>query len=196
MGPERVRQVHRHEHPRLPRPPDGRRLSFSRSGRRRAVTAAARAAAAPLSRIRLPGIQPAQPNDGARERRAPARLSWRRRDASGISVRAKRSRRSGSTGWESPHAGGALGWTDATRGDRAGPLSTEPSVLFADEPTGQSRHRAERRDSWNRSSRSIGTRGLTVVMVTHEPDMAAYASRTIRFRDGHVESDERTEGVH
>jgi putative ABC transport system ATP-binding protein len=40
------------------------------------------------------------------------------------------------------------------------------------------------------------TRGLTVVMVTHEPDMAAYASRTIRFRDGHVESDVRTGGVH
>ena len=40
------------------------------------------------------------------------------------------------------------------------------------------------------------TRGLTVVMVTHEQDMAAYASRTIRFRDGHVESDLRTEGVH
>ena len=38
--------------------------------------------------------------------------------------------------------------------------------------------------------------GLTVVMVTHEPDMAAYASRTIRFRDGHVESDVRVDGVH
>jgi putative ABC transport system ATP-binding protein len=38
-------------------------------------------------------------------------------------------------------------------------------------------------------------RGITVLMVTHEPDMAAYASRTIRFRDGHVESDERTGGV-
>ena len=39
------------------------------------------------------------------------------------------------------------------------------------------------------------TRGLTVVMVTHEADMAAYASRTIRFRDGHVESDERSSSV-
>ena len=34
--------------------------------------------------------------------------------------------------------------------------------------------------------------GITIVMVTHEPDMAAYASSTIRFRDGHVESDERS----
>jgi putative ABC transport system ATP-binding protein len=38
-------------------------------------------------------------------------------------------------------------------------------------------------------------RGLTVVMVTHEADMAAYASRTIRFRDGHVESDEHSSSV-
>jgi putative ABC transport system ATP-binding protein len=31
--------------------------------------------------------------------------------------------------------------------------------------------------------------GLTVVMVTHEADIAAYAQRTIRFLDGHVEAD-------
>ena len=32
-------------------------------------------------------------------------------------------------------------------------------------------------------------RHLTIAMVTHEPDMANYASRTIHFRDGHVHSD-------
>jgi putative ABC transport system ATP-binding protein len=74
-------------------------------------------------------------------------------------------------------------------------IVTEPSVLFADEPTGNldTARSVEIMDllvTFNR------TRGLTVVMVTHEPDMAAYASRTIRFRDGHVESDLRTEGVH
>ena len=36
-----------------------------------------------------------------------------------------------------------------------------------------------------------GQRGLTIVMVTHEPDMAAYARRVVRFLDGRVESDER-----
>ena len=35
-------------------------------------------------------------------------------------------------------------------------------------------------------------RGITILMVTHEPDMASYASRTIKFRDGQVDSDERT----
>jgi len=32
-------------------------------------------------------------------------------------------------------------------------------------------------------------RGLTIIMVTHEQDMAAYASRSIRFVDGRIESD-------
>jgi len=74
-------------------------------------------------------------------------------------------------------------------------IVTEPSVLFADEPTGNldTARSVEIMDllvGFNRA------RGLTVVMVTHEPDMAAYAARTIRFRDGHVESDERAGRVH
>ena len=34
-------------------------------------------------------------------------------------------------------------------------------------------------------------RGITVLMVTHEPDMAAYARRVVRFVDGRVDSDTR-----
>ena len=74
-------------------------------------------------------------------------------------------------------------------------IVAEPAVLFADEPTGnldsaRSVEIMELLVSFNRE------RGITVLLVTHEPDMAAYASRTIRFRDGHVESDERHGGVH
>jgi putative ABC transport system ATP-binding protein len=70
-------------------------------------------------------------------------------------------------------------------------IVTEPSVLFADEPTGNldTARSVEIMDllvGFNRA------RGLTVVMVTHEADMAAYASRTIHFRDGLVESDEHS----
>jgi putative ABC transport system ATP-binding protein len=36
-------------------------------------------------------------------------------------------------------------------------------------------------------------RGITIVMVTHEPDMAAYAKRIVRFVDGRVDSDERND---
>jgi putative ABC transport system ATP-binding protein len=69
---------------------------------------------------------------------------------------------------------------------------SEPSVLFADEPTGnldtaRSQEIMDLLVQFNRG------RGITILMVTHEPDMAAYAQRTIKFRDGRVESDERTD---
>jgi putative ABC transport system ATP-binding protein len=38
-------------------------------------------------------------------------------------------------------------------------------------------------------------RGITIVMVTHEADMAAYARRVVRFVDGRVESDTRRPGL-
>jgi len=38
-------------------------------------------------------------------------------------------------------------------------------------------------------------RGITILMVTHEPDMAVYARRLVRFKDGLVQSDEVTPGV-
>jgi putative ABC transport system ATP-binding protein len=67
-------------------------------------------------------------------------------------------------------------------------------VLFADEPTGNldSARSVEIMELLVSFNRGV----IHVLMVTHEPDMAAYAKRTIRFRDGHVESDERHGGVH
>jgi putative ABC transport system ATP-binding protein len=67
-------------------------------------------------------------------------------------------------------------------------LVTNPEVLLADEPTGnldtqRSREVMELIASLNRD------RGITVVMVTHEPDIAAHADRIIHFVDGQVESD-------
>jgi putative ABC transport system ATP-binding protein len=69
-------------------------------------------------------------------------------------------------------------------------IVTDPSVLLADEPTGNldtktSREIMELVTGLNRD------RGITVIMVTHENDIAAYAGRTIRFIDGRVESDTR-----
>jgi len=67
-------------------------------------------------------------------------------------------------------------------------LVTEPSVLLADEPTGnldssRSREIMELLTSLNRDL------GLTIVMVTHEDRMSAYADRIIRFLDGRIESE-------
>lgn len=66
-------------------------------------------------------------------------------------------------------------------------MVANPKLLFADEPTGNldSARSAEIMDLISRFNRH---HGVTVVMVTHEPDMAAYASRTIRFRDGQIET--------
>lgn len=67
-------------------------------------------------------------------------------------------------------------------------IVTDPSVLLADEPTGNldtkiSREIMDLVTSFNRDQR------MTVVMVTHETDIAAYARRIIRFVDGRIDSD-------
>ena len=68
-------------------------------------------------------------------------------------------------------------------------LVTNPNVIFADEPTGNldSARTREIMDFFSELNRK---NGLTIVMVTHEEEVAAYAGRRIRFRDGHIESDE------
>lgn len=95
----------------------------------------------------------------------------------------------GLTGWES-HTPGELSGGQQQRVAIARAIVTAPTVLFADEPTGnldtaRSREIMELLSGLNRE------RGITVVMVTHEPDMAAHAKRIVRFVDGRVESDER-----
>ncbi len=68
-------------------------------------------------------------------------------------------------------------------------IVTNPEVLLADEPTGnldtrRGREIMELIAGLNRD------RGITVLMVTHEADMAAYAKRIVRFVDGRIASDE------
>jgi putative ABC transport system ATP-binding protein len=68
-------------------------------------------------------------------------------------------------------------------------LVSEPRVILADEPTGNldSRTSVEVMALFQ----ELGRSGITVVLVTHEPDIAQYASRVIVMRDGHILSDER-----
>jgi putative ABC transport system ATP-binding protein len=65
---------------------------------------------------------------------------------------------------------------------------TEPSVLLADEPTGNL-DSVRSQEIMELLCRLNLERHLTIAMVTHEPDMAAYAGRTIHFRDGLIHSD-------
>ncbi len=67
-------------------------------------------------------------------------------------------------------------------------LVNQPSILLADEPTGNldSRTSVEIMQIFQ----DLNDQGLTVVLVTHEPDIAHYAKRTIVFRDGKIRRDE------
>ena len=67
-------------------------------------------------------------------------------------------------------------------------IVTNPLVLLADEPTGNL-DTARSHEIMELLSGLNKTRGLTVIMVTHEPDMAKFANRTIRFVDGKIETD-------
>ncbi len=67
-------------------------------------------------------------------------------------------------------------------------LVTRPAVLLADEPTGNL-DSARSHELMRLLSALNHARGLTIVMVTHEPDMAAYAHRVVRFLDGRIAED-------
>jgi putative ABC transport system ATP-binding protein len=67
-------------------------------------------------------------------------------------------------------------------------IVTNPLVLLADEPTGNL-DTARSHEIMELLSGLNKTSGLTIAMVTHEADMAAFAKRTIRFVDGKIESD-------
>jgi putative ABC transport system ATP-binding protein len=74
-------------------------------------------------------------------------------------------------------------------------IVTEPAVLLADEPTGNL-DTARGREIMDLLVRFNRERALTILMVTHEAEMAAYAGRIIRFRDGLIECGRHEEVRH
>ena len=90
-------------------------------------------------------------------------------------------------GWEG-HTPAELSGGQQQRVAIARAIVTEPAVVLADEPTGNL--------DTQRSHEIMGLllalnrdHGITVLMVTHEPDMAAYARRLVHFVDGRIDSD-------
>ena len=99
----------------------------------------------------------------------------------------------GLEGWEG-HTPSELSGGQQQRVAIARAIVTRPAVLLADEPTGNLDTRRSHEimallAALNRD------REITVLMVTHEPDMARYARRLVRFVDGRVAADERNTGV-
>ena len=100
-------------------------------------------------------------------------------------------KRVGLEGWDH-HTPAELSGGQQQRVAIARAIVTDPIVLVADEPTGNldtrtSQEIMELIRTLNREQ------GITVLMVTHEPDVAAYAKRIVRVVDGRVESDRPNE---
>ena len=70
-------------------------------------------------------------------------------------------------------------------------LVNSPSILLADEPTGNLDSQTS--EEIMRVFENLASTGQTVVMVTHEPDIAAHARRVVVLRDGLISTDERRE---
>jgi putative ABC transport system ATP-binding protein len=99
----------------------------------------------------------------------------------------------GLKGWEA-HTPSELSGGQQQRVAIARAIVTAPKVLLADEPTGnldsvRSKEIIDLLTTFNQKH------GITIVMVTHDPDIAVHAKRTIRFLDGVIESEEQNGGV-
>jgi len=68
-------------------------------------------------------------------------------------------------------------------------LINNPSVIFADEPTGNVDTKTSREIM--KIFQSLNKKGNTIIVITHDPEVANYASRIITVRDGKVESDKK-----
>ena len=99
----------------------------------------------------------------------------------------------GLAGWES-HTPGELSGGQQQRVAIARAIVTDPHVLFADEPTGNL-DSAMSREIMALLTALNDERSITIIMVTHEREMARFARRIVYFRDGQIDSDGQAEGV-
>ena len=90
----------------------------------------------------------------------------------------------GLAGWER-HTPGELSGGQQQRVAIARAIVSDPEVLLADEPTGNL-DSARSREIMNLLSGFNRDRGITIIMVTHEADMAAFAHRRVHFLDGRI----------
>ena len=118
----------------------------------------------------------------------------------GVPARARRAaamvalERVGLTGW-AKHRPSELSGGQQQRVAIARALATEPQLLLADEPTGNL-DSARSQEILHLMTTLNRERGLTILLVTHEAEIAKHADRVIYFVDGCVASDTRKDAVH
>ena len=132
-------------------------------------------------RLRVPALQPARAHPGARERRAAAGLRRGSRKKERTSGRMAMLGKVG-LGDRADHHPAQLSGGQQQRVAIARALVTEPLLILADEPTGA----LDSHTSLEIMAlfQELNRQGMTVVLVTHEPDVARFARRILRFRDG------------
>lgn len=114
-------------------------------------------------------------------------LRYARKDAGDIDARAKECLELVGLGTRMDHRPMQLSGGQQQRVAIARALANRPRILLADEPTGalDTKTTAE----IMQLMQDLNRQGITVVLITHEPEVAEYASRQIHFRDGRIESD-------
>ncbi len=114
-------------------------------------------------------------------------LRYARKDVGDIDARAKECLELVGLGTRMDHRPMQLSGGQQQRVAIARALSNRPSILLADEPTGALDTRTT--DEIMHLMQDLNRQGITVVVITHENEVAGYASRQIHFRDGRIESD-------
>jgi len=114
-------------------------------------------------------------------------LRYARKDAGDIDARAKECLELVGLGSRMDHRPMQLSGGQQQRVAIARALANRPRILLADEPTGALDTKTT--DEIMHLMQDLNRQGITVVLITHETEVAAYASRQIHFRDGRIESD-------
>ena len=145
---------------------------------------------ATIDRLCLSGLQSADANLGGRNVELP--LLYGTNPVSAAERRRRAMAALTAVGLESrfEHHTNQLSGGQQQRVAIARALLNNPSILLADEPTGNldSRTSVEVMDIFQSLKEE---RGITIVLITHEPEVAAYGSRIIAFKDGKIVSDRR-----